>query len=82
MFGHSGGVALATYTPPAKPRGALKWGYNLPIALYRLRLGWLLGHHFLMLTHRGRKSGHLRRNLLARVPARLSRGHELPGLPV
>jgi deazaflavin-dependent oxidoreductase (nitroreductase family) len=55
---------MATYQPPAKPRGALKFGYNLPIWLYRLRLGWLLGHRFLLLTHRGRKSGKLRHTVL------------------
>jgi hypothetical protein len=36
--------------PPAKPRGLLKWGFNLPILLYRARLGWLLGHRFLLLS--------------------------------
>ncbi len=55
---------MATYQPPAKPSGALKWGYNLPIWLYRLRLGWLLGHRFLLLTHRGRKTGKLRQTVL------------------
>jgi deazaflavin-dependent oxidoreductase (nitroreductase family) len=32
--------------------------------LYRLRLGWLLGHRFLQLTHRGRKSGRVYRAVL------------------
>ncbi|MFL7870015.1 MAG: nitroreductase family deazaflavin-dependent oxidoreductase, partial [Anaerolineales bacterium] len=41
-------------TPPSK---ALRFGLRLPIWLYRLRLGWLLGDRFLMLTHTGRKSG-------------------------
>jgi deazaflavin-dependent oxidoreductase (nitroreductase family) len=40
--------------PPGK---ALRFGLRLPIWLYRLRLGWLLGNRFLMLTHTGRKSG-------------------------
>jgi len=31
--------------------------FRAPIPLYRLGLGWLFGHRFLMLTHRGRKSG-------------------------
>jgi deazaflavin-dependent oxidoreductase (nitroreductase family) len=35
----------------------LKFGYNLPIVLYRARLGWLLGHRFLLLTHQGRVTG-------------------------
>jgi deazaflavin-dependent oxidoreductase (nitroreductase family) len=55
---------MATYRPPAKPGWALRLGYRLPIALYCLRLGWLLGHRFLMLTHLGRKSGKLRQTVL------------------
>lgn len=55
---------MATYQPRALPRGLLRWGYRLPIALYRARLGWVLGHRFLLLTHRGRKSGQLRHAVL------------------
>jgi len=40
--------------PPSK---TLRFGLRLPIWLYRLRLGWLLDNRFLMLTHKGRKSG-------------------------
>jgi deazaflavin-dependent oxidoreductase (nitroreductase family) len=40
--------------PPGK---ALRFGLRLPILLYRINLGWLLGDRFLMLTHTGRKSG-------------------------
>lgn len=39
------------------PRGLLRGLLRLPIWLYRLNLGWLLGHRFLLLTHTGRKSG-------------------------
>jgi deazaflavin-dependent oxidoreductase (nitroreductase family) len=39
------------------PRGALRLGLRLPIWLYRVHWGWLLGSRFLMLTHIGRKSG-------------------------
>src|SRR5574338_730061 len=39
------------------PSQALRFGLRLPIWLYRLYLGWLLGNRFLMLTHKGRKSG-------------------------
>jgi deazaflavin-dependent oxidoreductase (nitroreductase family) len=39
------------------PSQALRFGLRLPIWLYRLHLGWLLGNRFLMLTHKGRKSG-------------------------
>ena len=43
--------------PRSKPAGALRIGFRLPLYLYRLDLGWLLGHRFLLLVHRGRKSG-------------------------
>ena len=35
-----------------------------PVALYRLRLGFLLGRRFLLLTHRGRRSGRLYRTVV------------------
>ena len=37
---------------------------RLPIWLYRLRLGWLLGGRFLLLNHTGRKTGLPRRTVL------------------
>ena len=40
-----------------RPRGLLRLGLCLPVWLYRLRLGRLLGRRFVMLTHTGRKSG-------------------------
>lgn len=46
------------------PRGLLRLLYRLPIFLYRIRLGWLLGKRFLMLSHTGRKSGVTRRTVL------------------
>jgi deazaflavin-dependent oxidoreductase (nitroreductase family) len=39
--------------------------FRLPILLYRLRLGWLLGKRFAQLTHVGRRSGKIRRTVLA-----------------
>jgi len=39
--------------------------FKLPLVLYRLRLGWLLGHLFMQLTHVGRRSGKVRRTALA-----------------
>jgi len=36
----------------------------VPVYLYRYDLGWLLGRRFLLLVHRGRKSGLLRRTVL------------------
>jgi deazaflavin-dependent oxidoreductase (nitroreductase family) len=47
-----------------KPSGALKLAFRLPIYLYRLNLGWLLGHRILLLIHQGRKSGLLRETVL------------------
>jgi deazaflavin-dependent oxidoreductase (nitroreductase family) len=38
-------------------RGLLRVGLKLPLMLYRLHLGWLLGQRFLRLTHVGRRSG-------------------------
>ncbi len=43
--------------PVHPPRGCSRLIWRLPASLYRLRLGWLLGSHFLLLTHTGRKSG-------------------------
>jgi deazaflavin-dependent oxidoreductase (nitroreductase family) len=50
-----------TATPP---KGLLRLGLRLPILLYRMGLGWLLGEHFLMLTHVGRKSGQARNTVV------------------
>ncbi|MEZ4656106.1 MAG: nitroreductase family deazaflavin-dependent oxidoreductase [Caldilineaceae bacterium] len=46
------------------PRGLLRWLLRTPIWLFRWRLGWLLGHRFLLLTHTGRKSGQPRQTVL------------------
>jgi len=40
----------------SRPTGALRLAFRLPIYLYRLGLGQLLGHRFMLLTHRGRRS--------------------------
>jgi deazaflavin-dependent oxidoreductase (nitroreductase family) len=50
----------------SKPVGALRLAFRLPIYLYRLNLGWLLSHRFLLLIHRGRRSG-LRRETVLEV---------------
>lgn len=39
--------------------------FKLPILLYRLKLGWLFGKLFMLLTHVGRHSGRVRRTILA-----------------
>jgi hypothetical protein len=49
---------------PSRPNRVLGYVLRLPSYLYRLRLGGLLGHRFLLLTHRGRKSGLTRRTPL------------------
>jgi deazaflavin-dependent oxidoreductase (nitroreductase family) len=35
----------------------LRWGLRAPVALYHLGAGVLLGHRFLLLVHRGRRTG-------------------------
>jgi deazaflavin-dependent oxidoreductase (nitroreductase family) len=39
--------------------------FKLPVLLYRLHLGWLLGKRFMQITHVGRRSGKVRRTILA-----------------
>jgi deazaflavin-dependent oxidoreductase (nitroreductase family) len=39
------------------PQGALKWLFKMPILLYRLGLGFLIGRLFMVMTTTGRKSG-------------------------
>ncbi len=50
---------------PHLPRKGVLWLYfKFPPLLYRLHLGWLLGHHWLLLIHQGRKTGRLRQTAL------------------
>lgn len=46
------------------PRGLKRILFRLPIWLYRLKLGWLLGNRALLLIHTGRKSGLTRQTVL------------------
>ncbi len=39
--------------------------FKLPLFLYRLGLGWLLGKRFMQITHVGRRSGKIRKTILA-----------------
>jgi deazaflavin-dependent oxidoreductase (nitroreductase family) len=39
--------------------------FKLPLFLYRLHLGWIMGKRFLQITHVGRRSGKVRRTVLA-----------------
>ncbi|MDI3340155.1 MAG: nitroreductase family deazaflavin-dependent oxidoreductase [Sphaerobacter sp.] len=47
-----------------KPRGLVRRLLRLPIPLDERWLGGLLGHRFLLPTHRGRASGHLHQTVL------------------
>jgi deazaflavin-dependent oxidoreductase (nitroreductase family) len=51
-------------TKSSPPRGLARLAFRLPIWLYRLRLGWLLGDRLLLLTHIGRKSGQPRQAVI------------------
>lgn len=44
--------------------GMLRLALKLPVVVYRLHLGFLLGERFLLLEHRGRRSGRLYRTVL------------------
>ncbi len=56
--------ASITTVPGSKPRGLLRLVFRLPIAVYRLHLGWLFGRRMLLVTHRGRTSGRIYRTML------------------
>jgi deazaflavin-dependent oxidoreductase (nitroreductase family) len=43
--------------------------FRLPILLYRARLGWLLGHRFVLINHIGRRTGR-ERQVVVEVVAR------------
>lgn len=40
-----------------RPGRLALWFMRLPMPLYHHRVGWLLGHTFLLITHEGRKTG-------------------------
>ncbi len=50
--------------PPPKPVGVQRLLLRLPIYLYKLGLGFLLGRRFLLLRHRGRKTGRIQSTVL------------------
>jgi deazaflavin-dependent oxidoreductase (nitroreductase family) len=54
---------------PHPPHGLKAIPWRLPIWIYRLGLGKLLGGKFLLLTHRGRSSGQLRQAVLEIIHA-------------
>lgn len=51
-------------TRPKPPTGIQAIFWRLPIWLYRLNLGWLIGARMLLLQHIGRKSGVMREAVL------------------
>ncbi|HLX40882.1 MAG TPA: nitroreductase family deazaflavin-dependent oxidoreductase [Ktedonobacteraceae bacterium] len=46
------------------PRGLSRMMYRLPIWLYHIHQGWIVGERFMLLTHTGRKSGLPRQTVL------------------
>jgi len=46
------------------PSGLARLGFRLPVWMYRVGLGGLLGKRFVCLTHTGRKSGQPRQTVL------------------
>ena len=56
-------------TFPNPPRGIKAIPWRMPIWIYRLGFGWLLGEKALLLTHIGRKSGQPRQAVLEIVQA-------------
>jgi deazaflavin-dependent oxidoreductase (nitroreductase family) len=59
---------------PRPPRGIKALPWRLPISMYRLGLGRIMGKHFLLLEHTGRKSGKLRRAVLEIVSSSPEKG--------
>lgn len=47
-----------------RPGRLLRLLFRTPILLYRMRMGWLLGGRFLLLTHTGRKTRKARRTVI------------------
>ena len=62
--GRDAAVAIGSAAVPKRAGPVLKRLLDVPAALYRARAGCLLGHRFLLLTHRGRRSGRLYQTVL------------------
>jgi deazaflavin-dependent oxidoreductase (nitroreductase family) len=56
------------------PSGLLRIAMRFPILLYQMNLGWLLGKRFLLLEHRGRKSGIIRKAVIEVVDHNVQKG--------
>jgi deazaflavin-dependent oxidoreductase (nitroreductase family) len=52
---------METVKEPRPPVGLRRVLYRLPIGLYRVGLGWLFGHRFMLVNHTGRVTGRQRR---------------------
>lgn len=88
MFSHGG--SMVPQQSPGSPagsargrRGWLWWVSRWSLPLYRLRLGWLLGRRFMLITHVGRKSGKTRRTcvMVLRFDARSGEAFVAAGSP-
>lgn len=56
--------SVALFDLSHKPTGWRKWLLRAPSYLYRAHLGFLFGKRFLMIEHRGRRSGTLYRTVI------------------
>ncbi|MGH3013135.1 MAG: nitroreductase family deazaflavin-dependent oxidoreductase [Gaiellaceae bacterium] len=48
-------------TAPHRPTGLERLAFRMPILLYRVHLGWLLGGRFMLINHIGRTTGEVHR---------------------
>jgi deazaflavin-dependent oxidoreductase (nitroreductase family) len=55
---------MGSFNMQGKPTGLWKWLLHAPTWLYRARLGFVFGKRFVMIEHRGRKSGKLYRTVV------------------
>lgn len=60
---------------PLSPRGVKAIPWRLPIYLYKVGFGWLLGDRFLLLRHVGRNSGKTRFAVLEIIHCLPDRGY-------
>lgn len=55
---------MGSFDFKSKPSGSWKWLLHAPTWLYRAHLGFVFGNRFVMIEHRGRKSGNLYRTVI------------------
>jgi deazaflavin-dependent oxidoreductase (nitroreductase family) len=58
-------ASAATTCRESTPPAFVAAFFKLPLILYNLKLGWLFGQRFMVLTHVGRRSGKIYRSVLA-----------------